>query len=277
MATIVFVHAHPDDEASSTGGAAARASDEGHRVVVVTCTDGDFGNRPDDLADGETLVARRRAETARSVEILGVHRHVWLGYADSGMHGWAENTADNAFWSAPIDEAAERLAAVLREEQADVVVVYDWHGGYGHPDHVQVHRVGHRAVELAGVPRVLETTFNRDAWIRSAEQFRDVNPDAADDFDPNQPGDDGNPMGTSEADIHLAVDLAPWAGRKQAALAAHASQVDDAVAMASMPPDLFSQMFGTEWYIEPGAPGPMRWGWIFETTEVDAAAQTAAT
>lgn len=264
MATIVFVHAHPDDEASSTGGSAARAAAEGHRVVVVTCTDGDFGHRPADLADGASLVDRRRVETARSIEILGVHRHVWLGYADSGMTGWAENQGPNAFWAAPVDEAAERLAAVLREEQADVVVVYDWHGGYGHPDHVQVHRVGHRAAELAGVSRVLESTFNRDAWAASAERFAEIDPDAAAEFDPNQPGDDGNPMGTPEAEITLGVDVTPWAALKQRALGAHASQVDDAVAMAAMPADVFADVFGTEWFIEPGAPGPMRRGWIFD-------------
>lgn len=266
MATIVFVHAHPDDEASSTGGTAMRAAEDGHRVVIVTCTNGDHGSRPDDLAEGETLVDRRRAETARSIELLGAHRHVWLGYADSGMTGWDQNAAEGAFWSASVDEAGERLAAILREEAADVVVVYDWHGGYGHPDHIQVHRVGHRAAELAGVTRVLESTFNRDAWTRQLEAARAAGEVLmeGEDFDPGQAGDDGNPMGSSESEISLAVDVTRWAARKQAALAAHASQVDDAVAMASMPAEAFAQAFGTEWYIEPGAPGPMRWGWIFD-------------
>ncbi|MFV0309684.1 MAG: PIG-L deacetylase family protein [Desertimonas sp.] len=272
MATIVFVHAHPDDEASSTGGTAMRAVDEGHRVVIVTCTNGEYGSTPDDLADGETLVDRRRAETARSIELIGAQRHVWLGYADSGMTGWVQNEADGAFAAASVDEAGERLATVLREEAADVVVVYDWHGGYGHPDHVQVHRVGHRAAELAGVARVLESTFNRDAWARQLDEARAAGsaPDGAEEFDPNQPGDDGNPMGSSESEISLAVDVRPWAARKQAALAAHASQVDDAVAMASMPAEVFAQAFGSEWYIEPGVVDPMRWGWIFDDVAASA-------
>ena len=84
MATIVFVHAHPDDEASLTSGSMARAAAEGHRVVLVVCTDGRYGESPEDLPDGETLVDRRRVETARSAELLGVARVAWLGYHDSG-------------------------------------------------------------------------------------------------------------------------------------------------------------------------------------------------
>lgn len=264
MATVVFVHAHPDDEASSTGGSAARAADEGHRVVIVTCTNGDHGSSPDDLAEDESLVARRRRETERSIGILGAHRLVWLDYADSGMTGWSQNSAPGAFCAAPVEEAAERLAAVLREEQADIVVVYDWHGGYGHPDHIQVHRVGHRAADLAGTPRRLESTFNRDAWRRQAQALRAADPQAADEWDIDQPGDDGNPMGSSEDEITLAVDVRPYVVRKQAALAAHASQPDDAGQMAAMAPELFAEAFGTEWFIEPGADGPLRWGWLFD-------------
>ena len=110
--------------------------------MLVVATNGDHGEVPDDLAAGETLVDRRKAETARSAEALGIHRVVWLGYADSGMTGWEQNEHEHSFWQAPVDEAAEKLAAVLREESADVLTTYDWHGNYGHPDHVQVHRVG---------------------------------------------------------------------------------------------------------------------------------------
>ena len=265
MATIVFVHAHPDDEASSTGGSIARASDEGHRVVLVVCTDGDHGSRPDDLAEGETLVERRRAETARAGEILGVHRIAWLGYADSGMHGWPENTAEGAFWAADVDEAGHRLAALLADEHVDVLVTYDWHGGYGHPDHVQAHRVGVRAAELIGVPRRLEVTFNRDEWRRRAEEYRAANPDAAEDWDPDAPGDDGNPIGTSEAELSLRVDVRRWADRKQAALGAHASQVEDAGWMAAMEPEQFAIGFGAEWYLDPAAPPGLREGWLLDT------------
>ena len=143
MGTLVVFHAHPDDEAITTGGSMARAHAEGHRVVLVVATNGEHGEVPDDLAEGETLADRRRAETDRSAAALGVHRVLWLGYADSGMTGWeAEPQPDESFWKADVDEAAARLATILRDERADVLTIYDWHGNYGHPDHIKVHQVG---------------------------------------------------------------------------------------------------------------------------------------
>jgi LmbE family N-acetylglucosaminyl deacetylase len=260
MATIVFVHAHPDDEASSTGGSIARAAAEGHRVVLVVCTNGEHGESPDDLAAGETLVDRRRRETEASAGVLGAARVVWLGYSDSGMTGWEQNDEPGSFWRADLDEAAERLAAILREERADVIVLYDWHGGYGHPDHIQVHRVGHRAADLVGTPRRFEVSFNRDLMARWAAEL----PETAEDFDPNAPADDGNPFGTPEAELHLAVDVAAYVPLKRAALAAHASQVTDVGAFLSMPEDHFALFASTEWYIEPGAPAGLRHGWLLD-------------
>ena len=267
MATIVFVHAHPDDEASSTGGTIARAAAEGHRVVVVVCTNGEHGERPDDLADGESLVDRRRREMARSAEILGVRRVAWLGYSDSGMHGWEQNAADGSFWSADVDAAGARLADVLREEHADVVVVYDWHGVYGHPDHVQVHRVGHRGADLAGTARRFESTFNRDAGRRLAEAMRELAAPDAEAWDVDGPADDGNPFGTPEVELHLAVDVSAYIDVKRAALAAHASQTTDVTAMLEMPRDAFDTIFGTEWFIEPGAPAGLRTGFLFDAVD----------
>ena len=122
MATLVAFHAHPDDECISTGGSLARAAAEGHRVVLVLATNGDFGEVPHDLAAGESLVDRRRQEVLRSAEILGVHRVEWLGYKDSGMTGWEQNDDPESFHRADLDEAAVRLAMILCEEQADVPV-----------------------------------------------------------------------------------------------------------------------------------------------------------
>src|SRR4051812_10191170 len=138
MGTLVAFHAHPDDECMSTGGSLARASADGHRVVLVVATNGDFGEVPEDLAEGETPVDRRRKELARSAEMLGVHRVEWLGYKDSGMTGWEQNADPASFLQADVDAAAARLAAILREENADVLTTYDWHGNYGHPDHIKV-------------------------------------------------------------------------------------------------------------------------------------------
>lgn len=261
MSTIVFVHAHPDDEASQTSGSMARASAEGHRVVVVYGTNGDHGEAPDDLAPGETVVERRRAEAAESAVATGTARVAWLGYADSGMTGWEQNGHEGSFHSADLDEAARRLADLLDEEDADVVVGYDWHGGYGHPDHVKVHRVLHRAVDLAARrPRVLESTMNRDAMRRAFEQAK-ASGQAADDWDPDAPADDGNPLGTPEAEIHWEVDVLAQLPQRRAALEAHRSQTSDVGMMLAMPEEVFGQFFGTEYYIEPGRPAGMVRAW----------------
>ena len=263
MATLVFVHAHPDDEASQTAGSMARAVAEGHRVVLVYATNGDHGDVPDDLAEGETLVDRRRVEAARSAEIIGTHRVVWLGYADSGMSGWDQNDHAESFVQAQVEEAATLLAEVLREERADIVTGYDWHGGYGHPDHVKVHAVAKRAAELAGTPRHLEVTMNRDAaraMFAAAAAAGVTDPS----WDPDQPMDDGNPLGTAESEIHWAVDVAPWIDVKRAALAAHASQASDAGMMLAMPQEAFAAMFGTEHYLEAGRPEGMVRGWFLD-------------
>jgi len=265
MSTLVLFHAHPDDESISTGGVAARAVAEGHRVVLVVATGGEHGESPDDLAPGETLADRRRIETERSVDALGIHRLVWLGYRDSGMTGWEQNGQDGAFMAADIDEAAERLATVLRDERADVVTVYDWHGNYGHPDHVQVHRVGSRAAELAGTARVYEATMNRDAIVRFMAIARESGAMPEEDaFDPNGPADDGNPFGMSEAELTTAVDVSAYVGVKRASMAAHASQITDTSFFLQMPEEAFATAFGTEWFIRKGAPAGIHETWLLD-------------
>ena len=264
MSTIVFLHAHPDDEASQTSGSMARAVDEGHRVVVVFATNGDHGEAPEDLAPGETVVDRRRAEAEASAAAIGLHRVAWLGYADSGMTGWEQNSHEGAFTAAPLDEAAARFAAVLDEEDADIAVGYDWHGGYGHPDHVRVHQVLHRGAELAARrPRVLESTMNRDRMRRFAEAAKAAGDPGADEWHPDQPMDDGNPLGEPESAISWQVDVSPWLDRRRRALEAHRSQTTDVGMMLTMPPEVFAGFFGREHYIEPGRPPGMVQGWPF--------------
>src|SRR5688572_16767467 len=186
MATLVCFHAHPDDESIATGGTMAAAAAAGHRVVLVLATKGEHGEVEDGFLDpGETLAERRVKETHASAEILGVAAVEFLGYRDSGMIGTPENDLAGSFWSADVDQAAAQLAEILRRESADVLTVYDDNGNYGHPDHIQVHRVGVRAAELAGTPRVYEATVNRDAMIRSFGEFaaEGLLPDDAPDFD----------------------------------------------------------------------------------------------
>src|SRR5947208_12653158 len=191
VATLVSFHAHPDDEDIPTAGTLAKAAKDGHRVVLVFGTKGEHGEVEEGfLEPGETLAERRVQETHRSAEVLGASRVEFLGYVDSGMMGTPENDAPNSFWQADIDEAAAKLAAILNEEHADVLTIYDDHGVYGHPDHIQVHRVGVRAAELAGTRRVYESTANRDhirqglldAQQMGVEMPGDLDPTAFDDF-----------------------------------------------------------------------------------------------
>jgi len=270
MATLVCFHAHPDDEVISTGGTIARAAADGHRVVLVVATNGDHGEVPDDLGPGETLVDRRRRETEASARTLGIGRVVWLGYSDSGMTGWEQNSDPTSLHLADPEEAGERLATVLHEERADVLTIYDWHGNYGHPDHIAVHRVGLVAERLVPSVRVLQATMNRDAFVRLIEQARaagavsDSPGDEVDTFDPEGPADDGNPMGMPEEELTLAVDVSAYLVAKRTAMRCHGSQIEDTSFFLEMPDEQFAAAFGTEWFIEHGVSPPYRTGWIFE-------------
>jgi LmbE family N-acetylglucosaminyl deacetylase len=263
VTTIVFCHAHPDDEASQTSGAMARASAEGHRVVVVFATNGEHGEVAADAVEGETVADHRRREAEASARAIGLARIVWLGYADSGMTGWEQNDAEGSFFGADLGEAARRLADVLDEEDAEVLVGYDWHGGYGHPDHVKVHHLVHAAAPVARrTPRLLESTMNRDAIRRAFEAIREVGTEP--EWNPDDPMDDGNPLGTPEAEITWQVDVSGYLANKRAALEAHRSQATDIGEFLGMSDEVFAMAFGAEHYIEPGVDGPMRPGWPFE-------------
>jgi LmbE family N-acetylglucosaminyl deacetylase len=262
MATIVYCHAHPDDEASQTAGSMARAAAEGHRVVVAFATNGDHGEVAVDAVEGETVADHRRREAEASAAAIGLARIAWLGYADSGMTGWDQNHHEGSLHRADLDEAAGRLAVVLDEEAADVLVGYDWHGGYGHPDHVKVHHVVHRAAELAARrPRLLESTLNRSELGRIMQRGREAG--MVFDFDAEDPMDDGNPLGSTEDEITWRADVTAYLGHKRAAMEAHRSQATDIESFLSMPPDVFAAMFGHEHFLEPGVDGPMREGWPF--------------
>jgi LmbE family N-acetylglucosaminyl deacetylase len=252
MATLVSFHAHPDDESIASGGTLAKAAAAGHRTVLVFGTKGEHGEVEDGFLDqGETLGQRRVKETARSAEILGVQRTEWLGYTDSGMMGTPENDANGSFWTADVEEAAERLAAILRDEGADVLTIYDSDGNYGHPDHIQVHRVGLRAAELAGTPRVYEGTINRDhikrVVLAAAESGGLPGEDAP-------TPDDFETFGRPESVITTTVDVREFIEQKRASMAAHASQIAESSFFLAMAPDQFEAGFGHEWFIRHGVP-----------------------
>lgn len=244
MATLVAFHAHPDDESISMGGTMALAAAQGHRVVVVTATDGAVGEVADGfLGTGESLATRRAAELQRAADILGIDKALQLGYRDSGMMGTADNYHPDCFWQVDIEVAASKLAAILAEEDADVLTVYDSYGGYGHPDHIQVHRVGHAAAELAGIGRVYEASMNRDR-IKELQAMR---PEEAPDADADD-GFDIDKIGLAEAEITTAVDVGAVIDTKRAAMAAHESQIAADSWFLQLPPEAFGNVFGTEWF-----------------------------
>jgi LmbE family N-acetylglucosaminyl deacetylase len=252
MASVVFFHAHPDDEAIATGGSMARYADAGHRVVLVCATRGELGEVAEGvLADGEALHERRTAEVHAAASILGVARVEFLGYHDSGMAGEPTNTATGAFAAADRDEAAERLAAILRDENAEVLTVYDENGNYGHPDHIQVHHVGIRAAELAGTPRVYESTMNRD-FIRDLIRTRLAELPELEDLE-DAPDPDEFDIGMPAEVITTTVDVSAYVEPKRAAMAAHASQIGPESFFLQLPPDAFAASFGQEWFIRRGA------------------------
>lgn len=243
MATLVCFHAHPDDESIATGGTIARAADGGHRVVLVFATRGECGEVPDGFLDeGEDLADRRVQETAASAAELGAQRVEFLGYRDSGMMGEPTNADPTCFWAADVDEAAGRLARILTEERADALTVYDDHGGYGHPDHIQVHRVGHRAAQIAGTPRVFESTMDRDHLHRLMRDAQESGVELDDDVRDHS-------FGSPAALITTTVDVRAWVDRKRASMVLHASQIAEDSLFLAMAPDAFAEVFGWEWYI----------------------------
>ena len=251
MATLVLFHAHPDDEAIATGGTMALAAAAGHRVVLVVATRGERGEpREGVLAEGEQLWERRLRETLRAAEVLGVARVEFLGYVDSGMVDDPHNGFPFSFAAADVEQAANRLAAILREEDADVLTVYDDHGGYGHPDHVQVHVVGHRAAVLAGVPEVFEATMNRDAVRRQLEAVlaAEEAPDPVDAPDRAEL----EQLGMPESAIPHAVDVRGVLELKRRAMRCHESQIGPDTWFLQMDDDTFAGAFGTEWFVAHG-------------------------
>lgn len=231
--TVVFVHAHPDDEAIFTAIAMRRLADADGRVVLVTATKGEEGGSRVRLSRGESVAARRVRELERSCSELGVDRLVLLGHRDSGVVGAASNEHRRAL--ARRDPALDerRLAALLEQESADALVHYDGTGIYGHPDHVAVHRLGSAVAARTGVP-AYEATVDR-------EHLAFVDTHLVERAAPS-----GVSVGRATAEIGLALratgaELAV----KAAAMAAHASQIDPAVFGS----DRFAEVYGLEWFV----------------------------
>lgn len=247
VATVAFLHAHPDDEAIFSGGTMAALAAAGHRVVLLVATGGELGS----AIDHSPLHEARRAEADAAAALLGAAAVHHLGYGDSGLAGDPANTADGAFFAVDRAEAAGRVAGLLRLESVDALVVYDDHGIYGHPDHVQGHLVGLAAAELAGVAHRYEMTVDRE-YLHFVETHLVEEAALAGDL-----GLAGSRVGHASVEIDLTIDVRAHLEAKRSAMAAHRSQLPEHAPVFGLAPDRFAEVYGWEWYRRLGPPGPL--------------------
>ncbi|HEV8063803.1 MAG TPA: PIG-L family deacetylase [Acidimicrobiales bacterium] len=247
--TFMAVHAHPDDEASSTGGVLARYASEGIRTVLVTCTNGELGDGPNGVKPGEEghteaeVVAHRRAELDASCQVLNVSNLELLDYHDSGMMGWPQNEAPEAFWNVPVEDAAKRLVALIEQYRPQVIATYDERGFYGHPDHIQANRITLAALEMTDIPRKLYYPIIPKSAI---ETFRETL--EASGADVPEEASDMSEMGTDDALIGAVVDCTAFAETKFKALEAHGSQTDNSFFL-DLGLETFKRIFSVEIFL----------------------------
>jgi LmbE family N-acetylglucosaminyl deacetylase len=262
--TLMAVHAHPDDEASSTGGVLASYSAQGVRTVVVTCTNGEFGDAPGGVKPGqdghdERQVAKLRlAELRESCAILGLTEVETLGYHDSGMPDWDYKGRADAFCNIPVADVAARIGALIERYRPQVVITYDDKGPYQHPDHVHAAKAAVAAVAATGIPAKLYLTAMRGSdWQKVWDALREIGADVprADDITPEM----RRQMAETEQRITTTVDIRPMLERKRDALLAHSSQIQGSW-FSKIPPDVAEAAFGREHFIRAsdstGAPVP---------------------
>jgi len=273
---LLLVHAHPDDETISTGGAMARYVQEGAHVTLVTCTLGEEGEVLEPYyallapSEADQLGGYRIAELARACEALGVTDSRFLGgpgrYRDSGMMGLPSNDAARCFWRADVAEAAGLLADIVREVRPQVLVTYDPNGFYGHPDHIQAHRVATEGVRLAADPahrpesgepwqvaKVYWTAVPKSVLQRGIEEFAG----AAENPFAGVTDVDELPFGTPDADIAARLDGSRWAAAKTAAMRAHATQIAADSWLFSLAGNAGNEVMGVEYFtLAAGERGP---------------------
>jgi len=244
--TLVCVHAHPDDESLFTAGVTAHYAARGCRVVLVTCTYGQLGidaaGRPGSHPDHDPVGTRatRAGELQRAADLIGYSRVVMLGYDDSGLPGWAQNSRSSAFVNADVDAVARTLAAIFDEVGASVAVTYDENGFYGHPDHIAANAVTRRAVALSSS---VQRLYYPVAPARILDEFIPL----ARERGVYMPVWVTRGVGVADDVVTTTMDVADHAGLKQRAIATHASQVDNAD-LVTMDEELFTLLFGVEYY-----------------------------
>ena len=255
MGTLLLVHAHPDDEAISTGGVMMKAKAHGHRVVLVTATRGEVGEiyNMDEASSRPRLGEIRTDELKNATEILGVDRQEYLGYRDSGMVVTDDNTVPRSFHQAPVEEAAGKLAVIVREERPDVVVTYAEDGVYGHPDHIKAHFVTNAALDLLereghAVQKLYYTAIPRSMMEAFIQQMPEEARQAM--------GGSMRIAGTPDELVTARIDVQDYVQRKRDAFRAHVSQNDPNSWCATMQDQIYELAFGTEYYqLARGKPG----------------------
>jgi LmbE family N-acetylglucosaminyl deacetylase len=252
--TLMAVHAHPDDESSSTGGVLTRYADEGIRTVVVTCTNGEFGDTPGGVKPGEdgheeqAVAQIRLAELRQACKHLGVTDLELLGYHDSGMPDWEYKDRPDAFCNVPQSEVADRIGGLIERFRPQVVITYDDKGAYQHPDHLHASRCAQAAVAATGIPdKLYLTAMRRSDWRKLWDALREQGVEVPD-FSNRIDDQMLRQMEENERRITTNVDIRSVLDRKRAALMAHASQIRESW-FAKIPPEIGEQVFGRESFI----------------------------
>lgn len=243
--TVVFLHAHPDDEAIFTGGTLAELRARGVPTVVVFGTCG--------AADPDSALADvRMAEAQAACAALGAAA-VFLGFGDSGLYG--ESPHPSALVAAPLADVCAAVRSVLGEYDASALVTYDEGGIYGHPDHLVVHRVGTALLAAGDVPTVYECTVDREYlhFVETHLVGHAVNSLLGDTIGATNRA----PLGVPTVEVSLTIDARPHHATKRAAMAAHPSQIPPDSEVLTMPPASFLGVYGFEWYVRRGPEGPL--------------------
>jgi LmbE family N-acetylglucosaminyl deacetylase len=249
------VHAHPDDEASG-GGILATYADQGVRVVVVTSTNGEFGDAPGGIKPGqdghnpETVAKLRLAELDKSAQILQISALETLGYHDSGMEEWDYKSRPDAFCNVPLETVAGRIGELITKYKPQVLVTYDDAGAYQHPDHVHASRAAQAAAAATGIPaKVYLSTMKGSNWQKIWDALREAGVEVPTwDSDSPEAKERWQRGLESEARITTTVDIRPVLARKRAALFAHGSQINDSW-FSKLPAEVAEQAFGYEYFI----------------------------
>jgi LmbE family N-acetylglucosaminyl deacetylase len=252
--TLMAVHAHPDDEAMSTGGILHRYGLEGVQTILVTCTGGELGDgpggiKPDQPGHDEVAVREmRRHELTASCAALGITHLELFGYLDSGMQGWPQNGRPGSLSGSPLAEEVAQLKTLIERYQPQVVVTYDERGGYEHPDHIRAHQLARAATLESGLPAKLYYTALPKSLVRTAMAAaaaagvkREDMPEM--DFDPDDP-----PFGVEDELVTSVVDVATDLSAKMQSLRCHSSQMDNAF-MLNLPDVVVEAFMGKEHFI----------------------------